>query len=45
MDFKELIRNSPRYRWFILAIISVGTFMGNLDNSIINVALPTISQN
>lgn len=44
MDFKEIKSNSQRYRWFILGIISVGTFMGNLDSSIVNVALPTISQ-
>ncbi|MHB8126886.1 MAG: MFS transporter [Desulfitobacteriaceae bacterium] len=39
------MQNSPRYRWFILAIVSVGTFMATLDSSIVNVALPTISQN
>ncbi len=45
MGLKEMMQNSPRYRWFILAIVSVGTFMATLDSSIVNVALPTISQN
>lgn len=45
MAYLEAIRNSQRYRWYILAILSIGTFMGNLDSSIINVALPTMSQN
>jgi EmrB/QacA subfamily drug resistance transporter len=37
------VKSSPRYRWFILATVSVGTFMSTLDSSIVNVALPTIS--
>ncbi|HZK56284.1 MAG TPA: MFS transporter [Desulfosporosinus sp.] len=37
------LKNSPRYRWYILATVSVGTFMSTLDSSIVNVALPTIS--
>ena len=37
------LKRSPRYRWFILATVSVGTFMSTLDSSIVNVALPTIS--
>jgi len=37
------VKSSPRYRWFILATVSVGTFMATLDSSIVNVALPTIS--
>jgi len=37
------VKASPRYRWFILATVSVGTFMSTLDSSIVNVALPTIS--
>ncbi|MFZ3102632.1 MAG: MFS transporter [Desulfitobacteriaceae bacterium] len=45
MSLKEMLQNSPRYRWFILAIVSVGIFMSTLDSSIVNVALPTISQN
>lgn len=37
------LKSSPRYRWYILATVSVGTFMATLDSSIVNVALPTIS--
>jgi EmrB/QacA subfamily drug resistance transporter len=37
------IKNTPNYRWFVLATVSVGTFMATLDSSIVNVALPTIS--
>ncbi len=37
------IKNSPDYRWYVLATVSIGTFMGPLDGSIVNVALPTIS--
>ena len=28
------------YKWWVLAIVMVGSFMGVLDNSIVNVALP-----
>ncbi|MBK5247386.1 MAG: DHA2 family efflux MFS transporter permease subunit [Peptostreptococcaceae bacterium] len=37
------IKNSPNYRWYVLASVAVGTFMATLDSSIVNVALPTIS--
>jgi MFS family permease len=37
------IKNAPNYRWYILATVSIGTFMATLDSSIVNVALPTIS--
>jgi len=37
------IKNSTDYRWFVLATVSIGTFMSTLDSSIVNVALPTIS--
>jgi len=39
----ETIRNSPNYRWYVLATVAIGTFMATLDSSIVNVALPTIS--
>ncbi|HZW83608.1 MAG TPA: MFS transporter, partial [Candidatus Deferrimicrobium sp.] len=39
----EGIKNSPNYRWYVLATVSIGTFMATLDSSIVNVALPTIS--
>lgn len=37
------LAESPRYRWLVLANVSVGTFMATLDSSIVNVALPTMS--
>lgn len=37
------IKNSPNYRWYVLATVAIGTFMATLDGSIVNVALPTIS--
>jgi EmrB/QacA subfamily drug resistance transporter len=37
------LSNKPNYRWYILATVSIGTFMATLDSSIVNVALPTIS--
>jgi MFS transporter, DHA2 family, multidrug resistance protein len=33
---------NPRYRWGVLALVMVGTFMSILDTSIVNVALPHI---
>ena len=42
-DISTRVKASPRYRWFILATVSIGTFMATLDSSIVNVALPTIS--
>ena len=38
------IQESPRpvMRWWALAIVMIGTFMGGLDTYIINVSLPTI---
>ncbi len=37
------LKASQKYRWYILATVSIGTFMATLDSSIVNVALPTIS--
>lgn len=39
----EKIKNSPDYRWYVLATITISTFMSTLDSSIVNVAMPTIS--
>ncbi|MGI6713400.1 MAG: MFS transporter [Bacillota bacterium] len=38
------LRNKPYYHWVIFAAVAVGTFMATLDSSIVNVALPTISE-
>lgn len=35
-----LFSDSPYYRWIVLLIIMLGTFMAILDTSIVNVALP-----
>lgn len=40
----ENVKKSPNYRWYVLAAVSTGTFMSTLDSSIVNVALPTISE-
>lgn len=42
--FFSKLKNSSRYRWLIFANVSIGTFMSTLDSSIVNVALPTISE-
>lgn len=39
----EDVTISPNFRWYVLATVSLGTFMSTLDGSIVNVALPTIS--
>ncbi len=39
----EDVKTSPNFRWYVLATVSLGTFMSTLDGSIVNVALPTIS--
>ena len=36
------IRRSPRARWYVVAAVCVGAFMGQLDVSIVTVALPRI---
>lgn len=36
-------QDNPRARWYVLAICCVALFMAILDNLIVNVALPTIS--
>ena len=34
--------NDHQRKWIILATVALGTFMGTLDSSIVNIALPTI---
>lgn len=31
-----------RYKWFVLGVVGVGTFMSALDGSVVNIALPLI---
>jgi EmrB/QacA subfamily drug resistance transporter len=38
------IRESKRYKWYVLGSVMVGTVMGPLDGSIANVALATIGK-
>ncbi|MFA6807743.1 MAG: MFS transporter [Eubacteriales bacterium] len=38
------IKKSPYIRWFILINVALGSFMATLDSSIVNVALPTMTQ-
>lgn len=41
---KRELRSSPRYKWYALGAVMLGTFMSPLDASIANVALPTIGR-
>jgi EmrB/QacA subfamily drug resistance transporter len=36
------VRGSPRARWFVVATVCIGAFMGQLDVSIVTLALPHI---
>ncbi len=38
------IRRSPRAAWYVVGAVSVGAFMGQLDASIVTVALPRIGE-
>ena len=40
----DRIKNSINYRWYAIAVVFIGAFMSTLDGSIVNVALPTISE-
>jgi len=37
------IKDSPKYRWYVMSTVLTGVFMSTLDGSIVNVALPTIA--
>ena len=42
---KPVTQSSPdRYRWLVLTTVIVGTFLGRLDQTIVNLALPKIIQ-
>src|SRR5579864_4486386 len=40
----EVIRDRPDAHWFAVAAVCVGAFMGQLDASIVTVALPTLQK-
>jgi EmrB/QacA subfamily drug resistance transporter len=40
---RAAVRARPDYAWFVLGIVCLGTFMGALDGSIVNVTLPLLS--
>jgi EmrB/QacA subfamily drug resistance transporter len=39
------VRDSPRAHWYVVWTICIGAFMGQLDASIVTLALPTIGRN
>lgn len=39
---RERIRNSRGYKWWILSLVMLGTFMAVMDVTVVNVGLPTI---
>ncbi|MBP2631960.1 MAG: drug resistance transporter, EmrB/QacA subfamily [Firmicutes bacterium] len=41
----ETLKQKNYHRWLIFCVTALGTFMATLDASIVNVALPVISQN
>lgn len=38
------VRESPRAHWYVVATVCIGAFMGQLDASIVTVALPAMSR-
>ena len=38
------VRDSPRAHWYVVATVCIGAFMGQLDASIVTLALPRIDQ-
>lgn len=40
----EAVRRSPRAHWFVVGTVCIGAFMGQLDASIVTVALPHIGE-
>lgn len=37
------MEETDKYKWWVLATLAVGTFMGPLDSSVVNIVLPQIS--
>jgi len=40
----EVVRDSPRAHWYVVGAVCIGAFMGQLDASIVTIALPRIGQ-
>ncbi len=38
----RLIRESPRAHWYVVATVCIGAFIGQLDASVVTIALPSI---
>ena len=38
------VRNSPRAHWYVVATVCIGAFMGQLDASIVTLALPSMGR-
>lgn len=38
-----MVKKTSRYKWLVLTAVACGTFMATLDSSIVNIALPTIT--
>lgn len=43
-SLRARLADSPIYAWLVFATISTGTFMANLDGSILNIALPVLQR-
>ncbi|MBI4301140.1 MAG: MFS transporter [Chloroflexi bacterium] len=41
---KERIKLDSNYKWLVLATAAIGTFMGTMDASIVNISLPVLSE-
>ena len=42
MRLQSRIQESKGYKWWLLGVVMVGTFMAVLDVTVVNVGLPTI---
>jgi len=41
----DVTDNKPgNYRWYVMAVVFIGSFMAPLDSSIVNIALPTLTK-
>jgi EmrB/QacA subfamily drug resistance transporter len=42
MSHAQAVADNPDYKWWVLGIVMIGTLMGALDSSIVNVSIPRI---